>query len=205
MRIRVKRYDKVSYIGICLPKIGASSARESSLLSSASPVKPSPSRSLSSHTPARSTGSLDRLREENKAKTSPPKLGLSSRPQSFIPRRTSTPKRSGTYRHSMHLSSLPEISTTPPARPNRWSIGDLTHGFAEAGLSLPNSPSDSEGSDLQFSMDSLLESGTESEGWVRVRLFALSSLSHHNGDQHGIFPIHDLTVIRVTADDHRSR
>ena len=166
-RIRVKSHDEVSYVGICLSKVGVSSVRESSLLSSPSPVKPAPSRSLSSHTPAKSTSSLDRLREENKAKTSPPKLGPSSRPQSFIPRKTSTPTRSGTYRHSMHLSSLPEISATPPARPNRWSIGDLTHGFAESGVSLPNSPSDSEGSDLQFSMDSLLESGTESEGWVR--------------------------------------
>ena len=54
-----------------------------------------------------------------------------------------------------------------PARPNRWSIGDMTRGFMESNESLPNSPSASEGSDLQCCLDSDLESTTESEGWVR--------------------------------------
>ena len=55
-----------------------------------------------------------------------------------------------------------------PARPNRWSIGDMSRGFMESNESLPNSPSASEGSDLQFCMDSELESSTESEGWVSL-------------------------------------
>jgi len=58
------------------------------------------------------------------------------------------------------------MSVTPP-RPSRWSIGDMTRGFMESNESLPNSPSASEGSDLQFCMDSEMESSTESEGWVR--------------------------------------
>ena len=119
----------------------------------------------------RSTGSLDRLRDETKKQSSPLKVST-SRPQSFIPRRTSTPgSRRGLscnneHRHSFHLSSLPEITVTP-ARPNRWSIGDMTRGFMESNESLPNSPSTSEGSDLQCCLDSDLESTTESEGWVR--------------------------------------
>lgn len=55
-----------------------------------------------------------------------------------------------------------------PARPNRWSIGDMTRGFMESNESLPNSPSTSEGSDLQFCLDSEMESSTESEGWVSL-------------------------------------
>lgn len=148
-----------------LVPLGVSSASESNLLSSP-PVTPSPSRNFSSRNPARSTSSLDRLREEAKMQSLSSKVG-SNRPQSFIPHKTSTPARPETSRHSMHLSSLPEISVTPAPRPNRWSIGEMTHGFSESGESLLNSPSGSEGSDLQFSMDSLLESGTDSEGWVR--------------------------------------
>lgn len=142
------------------------SSSESSLLSLSSTMTP-PSRKT-----VRSTGSLDRLRDETKKQSSPLKAS-SSRPQSFIPRRTSTPaskrglSRNNEHRHSFHLSSLPEVSVTP-ARPNRWSIGDMTRGLMESNESLPNSPSASEGSDLQFCMDSEMESSTESEGWVRL-------------------------------------
>lgn len=67
------------------------------------------------------------------------------------------------------MTSLPEISLPALSQPNRWSLIDTSHGFSGAGVSSRslNSPSDSEGSELQFSMDSLLESGTESERWVR--------------------------------------
>ena len=141
------------------------SSSDSNLLSLSSTLTP-PSRKA-----VRSTGSLDRLRDETKKQSSPLKAST-SRPQSFIPRRTSTPaskrslSRNNEHRHSLHLSSLPEVSVTP-ARPNRWSIGDMTRGFMESNESLPNSPSASEGSDLQFCMDSEMESSTESEGWVR--------------------------------------
>lgn len=120
----------------------------------------------------RSTGSLDRLRDDTKKQSSLLKASITSRPQSFIPRRTSTPaskrslSRNNEHRHSFHLSSLPEMSATP-VRPNRWSIGDMTRGFMESNESLPNSPSASEGSDIQFCVDSEMESSTESE-WVRL-------------------------------------
>lgn len=132
----------------------------------------------SSRKAVRSTGSLDRLRDEAKTPNTPSKVSP-SRPQSFIPRRTSTPvskrglSRNDVNRHSFHLSSLPEMRVTP-ARPNRWSIGDGSLGFMESNESLPNTPSVSEGSDLQFCMDSELESGTESEGWVRIQLALIS-------------------------------
>ncbi|KAJ7377044.1 hypothetical protein OS493_031002 [Desmophyllum pertusum] len=129
---------------------------ESSLLSPSSTMTP-PSRKA-----VRSTGSLDRLRDETKTRSTPLKVTSSSRPQSFIPRKTSTPgpkrglSRNNDCRHSFHLSSLPEMRGAP-ARPKPLFMG--------SGESLPNTPSASEGSDLQFCMDSELESGTESEGW----------------------------------------
>ena len=52
-----------------------------------------------------------------------------------------------------------------PVRPNRWSIGDVTGSFMDSDESLPITPTASQGSDLQFFMDSEQESGTESEGW----------------------------------------
>ncbi|XP_068708872.1 kinesin heavy chain-like [Montipora foliosa] len=140
---------------------GVSSASESNLFSCHSLVALSPSRSLSLRMPARSTSSLDRLREENKSQRLPPK-SCSSRQQSLIPRKTSTPVHTETNRHSMHLTSLPEISHPPSSRPNRWSLVDMSRALSSRSL---NSPSDSEGSELQFSLDSSLESGTESEGW----------------------------------------
>ncbi|KAK2572377.1 Kinesin-like protein KIF3C [Acropora cervicornis] len=144
---------------------GVTSASESNLASS-SPVKPSLSCALSSRKSAQSTSSLDRLREETTPKRLPPKSGSIGK-QSFIPRKTSTPARSDTCRHTLHLTSLPEISLPALSQPNRWSLIDTSHGFSGAGVSSRslNSPSDSEGSELQFSMDSLLESGTESERW----------------------------------------
>lgn len=144
---------------------------ESSLLSPSSAMRP-PSRKG-----VRSTGSLDRLREETKSRDfSAPLKKTSAKQQSFIPHRTSTPaskrslSRNNDYRHSFHLSSLPEMTVTPD-RPNRWSIGDMTSSLTGLGGSLPSS-SASQGSDLQRSMESELESSTESEGWP-VRLISI--------------------------------
>ena len=155
----------VSLFFVFLP--GVTSASESNLASS-SPVKSSLSCALSSRKSAQSTSSLDRLREETTPKRLPPKSSSIGK-QSFIPRKTSTPARSDTCRHTLHLTSLPEISLPALSQPNRWSLIDTSHEFSGAGVSSRslNSPSDSEGSELQFSMDSLLESGTESERWVR--------------------------------------
>ena len=145
---------------------------ESSLLSPSSAMRP-PSRKG-----VRSTGSLDRLREETKPRDfSAPLKKTSAKQQSFIPHRTSTPaskrslSRNNDYRHSFHLSSLPEMTVTPD-RPNRWSIGDMTSSLTGLGGSLPFSSSASQGSDLQRSMESELESSTESEGWP-VRLLSI--------------------------------
>ena len=128
--------------------------------------------SHSSRKVVRSTGSLDRLRDaETKTQNTPSKVSP-SKARSFIPRSTSTPNtkrglsRNDEHRHSFHLSSLPEMRVTP-ARPNRWSIGDMTRGFMDSNESLPNSPSVSEESDLHFCMDSEMGGSTESEGWVR--------------------------------------
>ena len=145
---------------------------ESSLLSPSSAMRP-PSRKG-----VRSTGSLDRLREETKPRDfSAPLKKTSAKQQSFIPHRTSTPaskrslSRNNDYRHSFHLSSLPEMTVTPD-RPNRWSIGDMTSSLTGLGGSSPFSSSASQGSDLQRSMESELESSTESEGWP-VRLISI--------------------------------
>ena len=145
---------------------------ESSLLSPSSAMRPPSQKGV------RSTGSLDRLREETKPRDfSAPLKKTSAKQQSFIPHRTSTPaskrslSRNNDYRHSFHLSSLPEMTVTPD-RPNRWSIGDMTSSLTGLGGSLPFSSSASQGSDLQRSMESELESSTESEGWP-VRLISI--------------------------------
>ena len=148
--------------------IATTSESSLSLSTSSLPVTPSEARSVPPQKQAKSAKSLEFLNEESKTKKQNLSLKVDTgRSQSFTPHRTSTPGRPGEHRHSMHLSSLPEISVTPAARPNRWSVGDMAHLLSASGSSL-NSPSCSEASDLQLSVESLLEGGTTvDEGWVR--------------------------------------
>ena len=149
--------------------IATTSESSLSLSTSSLPVTPSEAGSVPPQKQAKSAKSLEFLDEESKTKKQNLSLKVDTgRSQSFTPhRKTSTPGRPGEHRHSMHLSSLPEISVTPSSRPNRWSVGDMAHLLSASGSS-PNSPSCSEASDLQLSVESLLEGGTTvDEGWVR--------------------------------------
>lgn len=161
---------------LILTGIATTSESNLSLSTLSLPVTPSEARSVPSQKKAKSAKSVEFLYEESKTKKQNLSLkvdtGLSL---SFTPHRASAPGRPGEHRHSMHLSSLPEISVTPAARPNRWSVGDMAHLLSASGESL-NSPTCSEGSDLQLSVESLLEGGTAvNEGWVRGRFTSFNS------------------------------